>query len=113
MLDFGRNLPLFGTFKGHKKSSLVLVDWKTNQVDKATAIQTAKYADMWQKANKRRRITYRCGVALHDDGTYRITWYTDYQGDLTLGWKGAYLKALWEIRNETATLNSQQEEEKE
>jgi hypothetical protein len=86
-------------FKGHKPKSLTLVDWKTNMVDDATAIQTAKYQDMWQKCHPRRKISYRCGVALQEDGQYKVTWFPGFQYDLTRGWKGALLTTLWKIRN--------------
>ena len=78
--------------RGHK-NKLCLVDWKTNQVDDATAVQTAAYAEM-----STLRIAHRCGVALHDDGSYKVTWFTDYAGDLA-GWYGAVEVAKWRLRN--------------
>lgn len=62
--------------RGHKKNDLTLVDWKTNHVDPATAIQTAAYADMWSALHGR-AIAFRCGVALCDTGDYKVTWFAD------------------------------------
>jgi hypothetical protein len=52
---------------------LFIVDLKTNDVDDATAIQTMGYVLAYEAQKKRKRIPcYRRGLALKDDGTYRL-----------------------------------------
>lgn len=53
---------------------LFIVDLKTNDVDDATAIQTMGYVLAYEAQQKRKRRVpcYRRGLALKDDGTYRL-----------------------------------------
>lgn len=78
---------------------LCLVDWKTNSVDQATQVQTAAYALMTTNALPHGApVRFRCGVALHDDSSYAVTWYTDRAGDIQ-AWVGAVMLAKWRLRN--------------
>jgi hypothetical protein len=69
----------------------VLCDIKTNEVDEATAIQTAAYS------KGVRGIVLRMGLALKDNGEYKATWFEKDARD-TAGWGAALGVAQWKVQ---------------
>jgi len=65
----------------------VVCDIKTNQCDDATALQTMAYSLglSW--------VTRRMGLALKDNGQFKVTWYTDNLRDLAT-WNEAVATAF-------------------
>lgn len=68
----------------------VLCDIKTNEVDEATAIQTAAYS------KGVRGTVARMGLALKDNGDYKVTWFERDARDIA-GWESALGVAQWKV----------------
>lgn len=69
----------------------VLCDIKTNEVDEATGVQTAAYS------RGVRGYVLRMGLALKDNGDYKVTWFERDARDIA-GWESALGVAQWKIQ---------------